>query len=243
MVVAGVPGALFQLIRRGRAKRQIAAAERAAGMIEDGDDHPRRKVEHPPGDQLVAGRCVARFQLGQVPAAGRGVCVKMRRAAAECARPDGWPPLRGPPAALRADRPARHSNTRWALHSPSSWAMAHCNRSRRGSGRSRIELPIGRARPTGQPRRASATRLPLVPSHVEPASPGQRRRIDRRCRLRQLREHVGGDRVQRGGKLVLSRVREAWQSQCKCTYVHYSNERLHDWQAPPSPACGDRIRL
>ncbi len=67
MFVNRVPCQLFEREQRWQSARHVAAPKGAQAVIENRDRDRRFEIKHSPGDQLTAGRRVARFQLEQIP--------------------------------------------------------------------------------------------------------------------------------------------------------------------------------
>jgi hypothetical protein len=58
-------------------KRSIALAPRQSILIVKRHDHFRRKVKHPPRDQLMAGGVIDTFQSDQIPIALAAIAAKL----------------------------------------------------------------------------------------------------------------------------------------------------------------------
>ncbi len=171
---------------RRRPARKIAPPKHDFSVVENTDDHRRPALQHPPRDQLVAGRAVAGLQHDQVPIAGRGVGGKPGRRQQQPARHGvghdfagaaaGFPRIRHPSGQTR-DRPrARQFHGRRPIAAAQAAGRAATGslparppRGGRPAGR------IGHAPPAGRPRPGQCP-VPGRRQRHPRAAPGRRRR-------------------------------------------------------------------
>ena len=135
---------------RGRPRRHVAAPPMNAAQVADRDHNRRPHLQHPPRDQLVAGRGVALLECQQVPIDVRGRRRQTSAAATAANSPGDWRPARGPSAApRRTKRPA--ARTRDRPRSRQSRGPRPIARARAARLRRRQSCPVRRRRRRAPP--------------------------------------------------------------------------------------------